>query len=125
MIAELKKEIPAQVEILEDCRHKLKLFMAHRVRVVNQRLHIDMIMATMLRREMWLHAHFVLDFKMKFEPVYHLEMTVQHYGKRGEDIMMSFEYRHFNVMYLQVSPGTEQCCICCRTRATWTHACVN
>lgn len=94
-------------KVILDCQRKLKLYMAHRVRVVNQRKHIDQLLEDMVSQKRYDHAHFVIDFKMKFEPVYHMEMTVQHYGKRGKFTAVV----NLNILWvitgfiLQVSPG--------------------
>jgi len=72
---------------LQNCLLKAKLFMGHRVRVVNQQRAIKA-----LYEEMKIHciekgfseiALIIIDFKMKLDPIYWREKTVDHYGKRG------------------------------------------
>jgi hypothetical protein len=82
--------------VIQDCRRKLILYMAHRVRVVNQRKHIDKLLEDMVSQKRYDRAHFFIDFKMKFEPVYHMEMTVQHYGKPGSPHV----YTEWNVSWV-------------------------
>lgn len=71
---------------LQNCLLKAKLFMGHRVRVVNQQRAIKALY------EMKIHciekgfseiALIIIDFKMKLDPIYWREKTVDHYGKRG------------------------------------------
>lgn len=75
------------VTALGDCVMKTQLFMGHRLRVLNQQkaiqeMHTNMSNDCLQNGES--HECVVLiDYKMKFEPVYHREKTVDHYGKRG------------------------------------------
>jgi hypothetical protein len=66
---------------------KTQLFMGHRLRVHNQQKAIQEIHAQISNDCLQIgesHECVVLiDYKMKFEPVYHREKTVDHYGKRG------------------------------------------
>jgi hypothetical protein len=72
---------------LDGCQMKAQLFMGHRLRVLNQQTAIRKMHTEMERN--CLHNGFsnecvvLLDYKMKFEPVYFREKTVDHYGKRG------------------------------------------
>jgi hypothetical protein len=65
--------------LLLDCRHNMKLYCAHRIRVLRQRKAIDNILETMPENQ----AHVVLDFKMKFEAMYYHEKTLDFYEKKG------------------------------------------
>jgi hypothetical protein len=70
--------------VLDDCSHKFHLYMAHRMRVANQRSAIAELLRKMHLEQQDDHAHVHMDYKMKFEPMYHAEKTLQHYGKRGQ-----------------------------------------
>jgi hypothetical protein len=71
-------------DVLDDCSHKFMLYMAHRMRVANQRSSIAERLQQVRDDQQYDHAHVHMDYKMKFEPVYHNEQTLQHYGKRGQ-----------------------------------------
>lgn len=66
---------------------KCTLFMGHRLRVINQHIAIQTMQDEMrLRRSTHkdpVEAHCLLDYKMKTEPTYFREKTVDHYWKRG------------------------------------------
>ena len=72
---------------LDGCLQKTQLFMGHRLRVLNQQHAIkkmqDEMMMNCLQNETVNECVILLDYKMKFEPVYFREKTVDHYGKRG------------------------------------------
>lgn len=65
--------------LLLDVKAKYKLYLAHKVRMSNQRLRINNIFASLTIKQ----ALIVVDFKMKFIPMFWRETTLQHYGKRG------------------------------------------
>ena len=65
--------------VVDDCAEKLKLYMGHRRRVVNQRKRIAQVMQEMDEQT----AYIVIDYKMKFNAMYYREKTVEHFGKRG------------------------------------------
>jgi hypothetical protein len=65
--------------LLKDVKEKFKLYLGHKVRTLNQRKRIEEIMQSMSDDE----AMIVIDYKMKFNPLYWRETTLQHYGKRG------------------------------------------
>lgn len=73
--------------VVDDCRDKAQLFFGHRLRVVNQQHAIAKLVQQMRERcvqQGWSdEALVVIDFKMKLEPLYFREKTVDHYGKRG------------------------------------------
>jgi hypothetical protein len=73
--------------VLSDCSEKAKLFLAHRLRVVNQQVAIAQVIQELrtecLSSNCCSRALVVMDFKMKQEPMYFREKTVEHYGKRG------------------------------------------
>jgi len=74
-------------DVIGDCIIKARLFMGHQLRVVNQQLAIEDINENM-KHECEENgkldkAVLVIDFKMKLEPVYFREKTLEHYGKRG------------------------------------------
>lgn len=86
MFSDLKEDRSVSVA-LQNCLLKTKLFKGHRVRVVNQQRAIKA-----LYEEMKIHciemgfsdiALIIIDFKMKLDPIYWREKTVDHYGKRG------------------------------------------
>jgi hypothetical protein len=73
--------------VLSDCSNKAKLYLAHRVRVINQQMAIAQVVQD-IRADCAVSgccskALVVVDFKMKQEPMYFREKTVEHYGKRG------------------------------------------
>lgn len=61
--------------VLDDCCHKAKLFMAHKIRVINQQIAIEQIVDGMRNRCLENKASHegsvVMDFKMKFDPLYY------------------------------------------------------
>ena len=67
----MKEWVPSEDvrQIIGDSRDKILLFMGHKVRVHNQRKRIDEIFNGMEKNECML----VLDYKMKFEPIYFRE----------------------------------------------------
>ena len=65
--------------MISDCTLKVKLYMVHCVRICNQRNRIHLLMKTMEPHQ----ALILIDFKMKFEPIYFREKTNQFYGKKG------------------------------------------
>lgn len=66
-------------DILSDSEQKAKLLMGHLLRVHNQRKRIQQLHDHLQTHD----AMLVMDYKMKYEPVYFREKTVEHYGKRG------------------------------------------
>ena len=70
---------PCHHELLNDCKEKLQLYFGHRVRVANQRMHINDILKNLGDNEVMI----VMDFKMKFEAMYYREKTIDFYGKKG------------------------------------------
>ena len=64
---------PVHHQLLDECQHKVVLFMGHMVRMYNQRTHIkealDAISQTKSKKVAWV----VLDYKMKMVPVYFRE----------------------------------------------------
>lgn len=75
------------VEVLQNCRHKLRLFMGHRVRVVQQQDAIKRIQddhkAECSASSPVSPGLLTIDYKMKQQDKYYREDTVKHYGKRG------------------------------------------
>ena len=74
-------------QVLRDVQHKFSLFQAHRLRVINQQVHIAAL-AKRLKRDCdagkpTTEAILLLDFKMKFEERSARETTKEHYAKRG------------------------------------------
>src|SRR5688572_17371547 len=73
--------------VLSDCRHKSKLVLGHQLRVVNQQMAISQMQANMyskcLENKGLNCAINQMDFKMKQEPMWFYEKTVDHYGKHG------------------------------------------
>lgn len=80
-------EAAATLRVVDDCALKVKLFLGHRVRVINQQLAIRKQIEEMKQRCLENcgsdEAVLTIDFKMKLEPLYFREKTVEHYGKRG------------------------------------------
>lgn len=74
-------------QVVSDCYDKAELFLGHRLRVVNQQRAISAIITELAQRCVdngsSSEALVVLDFKMKLEPLYYREKTVERYGKRG------------------------------------------
>jgi hypothetical protein len=74
---------------IEDAHEKFMLYMGHQVRVVNQNrklMEYDEDLKNRSRQQRNSHAvylNLIIDFKMKWEPMYQREKTVQNYGKRG------------------------------------------
>jgi len=78
---------PSTLKLVDDCSEKARIFLGHRLRTINQQLAIQRLVEEM--EEKCLHtksateAIVTLDYKMKLEPLYFREKTVDHYGKRG------------------------------------------
>lgn len=74
-------------DIVDASSEKARLFLGHRLRVVNQQKAIAQLIEDMQKRcleSKWSDECVItLDFKMKLEPMYFREKTVDHYGKRG------------------------------------------
>ena len=75
------------IRALEGCNTKMLLFLGHRLRVMNQQVAIKNMFLGMEHRceqnKTSDECVIVVDYKMKFEPCYYREKTVDHYGKRG------------------------------------------
>src|SRR5688500_11435832 len=75
----IKKYInPDLYTLLDNCMEIFLLFMAHLLRVKNQRIRIKEIYNTLGSNECLI----LMDYKMKFEPVYFRETTIEHFGKK-------------------------------------------
>ncbi|OWZ07939.1 hypothetical protein PHMEG_00019596 [Phytophthora megakarya] len=78
---------PTTLGVLTDSAKKIELFLGHRIRVRNQQLALqraaDEVKARCDFNKFSDEAIVILDFKMKLEPLYFREKTVDHYGKRG------------------------------------------
>jgi hypothetical protein len=75
------------IRALEGCNTKMLLFLGHRLRVMNQQVAIKNMFLGMEHRceqnKTSDECVIVIDYKMKFEPCYFREKTVDHYGERG------------------------------------------
>jgi len=93
LLQELKRRVEgadtdsSTLQVVKDAHEKIKLFMGHRLRVLNQQKHLQKVADEM--KQMCAdkgcsdEAIVVIDYKMKFDPQYFREKTVDHYGKRG------------------------------------------
>jgi hypothetical protein len=83
------KSIVDALEFIQESHHKMMLFQAHMIRVVNQQKKLDEY-----RQELYdlcaehkyttvQQLYIVIDFKMKWESMYQREKTTDHFGKRG------------------------------------------
>ncbi|KAI9914131.1 hypothetical protein PsorP6_005967 [Peronosclerospora sorghi] len=74
------------IYVTDDCFLKAKLFIDHKIRLVNQQIAISKILDDMRSRctesKGSDEALVVMDLKMKLEPLYFREKTVEHYGKK-------------------------------------------
>lgn len=87
--AQKKKSLKNALEFIGDAHEKFMLYQAHQVRVVNQTRQLSKYEERLLElchqqkndslQNLWV----VVDFKMKWEPLYDREKTVENYGKRG------------------------------------------
>lgn len=59
--------------------HRTERYMRHLMRVKNQSDYLTARLANIAEDE----AIVILDFKMKFEPIFYQQRTLQHFGKRG------------------------------------------
>ena len=79
--------IAHNIRALEGCNTKMVLFLGHRLRVMNQQVAIKNMFLGMEhpceQNNTSDECVIVVDYKMKFEPCYYREKTVDHYGKRG------------------------------------------
>lgn len=64
--------------LVDNCAEKFKLFMAHLIRVENQRQRIKDIYESLGSDECLI----IMDYKIKFEPVYFREKMVENFGKK-------------------------------------------
>ncbi|GMF23159.1 unnamed protein product [Phytophthora lilii] len=74
------------LQVVSDCHKKLGLFLGYRLRVSNQQRALREPFEEMNNRcvgNTATEALVVIDYKMKAEPIYYREETVDHYGKRG------------------------------------------
>jgi hypothetical protein len=75
------------LEVLNDCEKKMLLYMAHRVRVLNQQRKIEALHEEMkldcISKKKTEKALLIIDFKMKYESKYYRGKTTEHFGKRG------------------------------------------
>jgi hypothetical protein len=75
------------LQVVKDAHEKIQLFTGHRLRVLNQQKQLQKVADEMKERRaengISDEAIVVLDYKMKFDPLYFREKTVDHYGKRG------------------------------------------
>lgn len=86
--------------MIDDYSEKARLYFGHRLRVTNQQSAIQQLLDGMSARCVehsgYDEALVTLDFKMKLEPLYFREKTVDHYGKRGISwhgaLVQYFEY---------------------------------
>lgn len=73
--------------VVDACSEKAQLYFGHRLRVINQQLAIKRLLDEMrvscIENRAADEALVTLDFKMKLEPMYYREKTVDHYDKRG------------------------------------------
>lgn len=73
------------VRTLRGAQEKAILFMGHRLRVINQQVAIEQTLDSI--RQHFLNGitecFVTIDYKMKLDPIYYREKTVDHYGKRG------------------------------------------
>lgn len=70
---------PVHSHLINDCADKLKLFLGHRIRVMNQRNRLQQIHQGMTDTDMLVF----MDYKMNYEPMYFREKTLEHYGEKG------------------------------------------
>ena len=73
--------------VINEIEKKFELFRGHRMRVANQANHIEKNLKD-LEEECKLNkkstkGHLIVDYKMKFQPLYHRETTSKHFAKRG------------------------------------------
>ena len=80
IIDRLKRLVDSEyVEMLDDCMLKVKLFIAHCVRSHIQNKRCDQLKNELTQEQ----ALIIIDYKMKFEPMYFREKSSQFYGKKG------------------------------------------
>ena len=80
VISYIKQHVnPKHHDLLDDALTKLELFFGHWVQVYNQCLKIDYIMSILIL----IDSILVMDFKIKYESIYHREKTTDFYGKKG------------------------------------------
>lgn len=97
--------VASAIEVVQECSLKAKLFLGHKLRVINQQMKLqqmkDDMQASCIAHEGSAEAIVLLDFKMKFEPIYFREKTVDHYGKRGitwHGVMIDYYTYEFNTV---------------------------
>lgn len=85
MILSSPEDHDSAITALQGAHEKAILFMGHRLRMVNQQVAIEKTLDSM--RQNFLHGItecvITIDYKMKLDPIYYREKTVDHFGKRG------------------------------------------
>jgi hypothetical protein len=83
------ERIKNALEYIKDSHEKMMLYQAHVVRVANQSAKLDEYdqrlkdLCCKEKNTEPTHLFLVIDFKMKWEPMYQREKTTQNFGKRG------------------------------------------
>jgi hypothetical protein len=83
------KKINDALEFVKESHHRMRLYQAHILRVVNQQKALEGYRQELYERcakeknTEARHLYVVIDFKMKWEAMYQREKTTQHFGKRG------------------------------------------
>lgn len=84
------------VQVIDNCSKKSMLFLGHRLRVINQQAAIQRLLASMSTRCIELsgsdEALITLDFKIKLEPLYYREKTVDHCISWHGALVQYFEF---------------------------------
>ena len=92
---------------IDNCYMKAVLFMGHRISVSNQKINIQEIFNKMKKTcestGSCQEAVVVIDYKMKMQPIYYRETTLEHYGKRG----MSWHGAMLQFYSLEQSDGSK------------------
>lgn len=71
---------------VRDCQDNAVIFMGHIMRVINQQVSIQKLLNVMKTNCVnygTKECVITIDYKMKLDPIYYREKTVDHYGQRG------------------------------------------
>jgi hypothetical protein len=106
------KRINDALEFVKESHHRMRLYQAHTLRVVNQQKALEGYRQELYKlcaKEKNTEArllYIVIDFKMKWEAMYQREKTTDHFGKRGISWHGNrIEYFIWNKIEEKVEPG--------------------
>lgn len=87
VVSDVRKEIPDRntdlCAVLDDCAEIFKLYLAHLLRCHLQEREIERIFDEVTEGAKGVSVTILLDYKMKFQPMFNRDPTAQPFGKNG------------------------------------------